>query len=193
MGIETVFIGATIGATVGGITSAISGGDFIKGALGGAFMGGIGGLIGGTLAPAVSAGETASVASGTAVNLFGREISKQLLYSGIAGAGMGYLKGRQIGAEAQAIRKVREQQAQLKHNEDILQKRMTEQRDAYDKQMRAMTDGSNKELSVYLKNRRNREDANVAFWKHIDEFDNANLSDVLGGYYGEKELEAITA
>lgn len=188
-----VILGIGAGALVGGITSAISGGDFLSGALGGAFMGGIGGLIGGSLAPAIAEGAKASVATGTAVKIFGTEVSKQLLYTGIAGAGMGYLKGKQIAEEAKAMRRVREQQEQLKHNEQVLRALAEQQRNEYDKQMRGMTEGSDKELSAYLQNRRSREDANVAFWRHVDDFDDRNLSDVLGGYYGQKELEAYPA
>jgi len=176
------------GGLIGGTVSAISGGDFLRGAFSGAMFGGIGGSLGGTLAPAVGAGEAASVASGTAVNIFGREVSKQLLYQVIGGMAGGYMAGMQVANNAKAERQLRMQREKVAADERAFRAEMEMRQREYEKALGEVSSSKEKTVMRQLEKARIREDANDAFMQYIDGGFDGNLADVIGGFYGEGRL-----
>lgn len=177
-----------LGGLIGGTVSAISGGDFLRGAFSGAMFGGIGGLVGGAFAPAVGASEVASVASGTAVNIFGREVSKQLLYQAIGGMAGGYMAGMQVANNAKAERQLRMQREKVAADERAFRAEMEMRQREYEKALGEVSSSKEKTVMRQLGKARIREDANDAFMQYIDGGFDRNLADIIGEFYGEGRL-----
>lgn len=177
-----------LGGLIGGTVSAISGGDFLRGAFSGLLFGGIGGLVGGALAPAVSAGQTASVASGTAVSIFGKEVSKQLLYQAVGGMAGGYMAGMQVANNAKAERQLRMQREKVAADERALRAEIEMRQREYEKALGDISSSKEKTVMRQLEKARIREDANDAFMQYIDGGFDGNLADIIGGFYGERGL-----
>lgn len=177
-----------LGGLIGGTVSAISGGDFLRGAFSGIMFGGIGGLVGGALAPAVGVGGTASVASGTAVNIFGQEVSKQVLYQAIGGMMGGYMGGMQVANNARAERQLRMQREKVAADERAFRAEMEMRQREYEKALGEISSSKEKTVMRQLEKARIREDANDAFMQYIDGGFDGNLADVVGEFYGEGRL-----
>lgn len=180
--------GLALGGLIGGTISAINGGDFLRGAFSGALFGGIGGLVGGAFAPAVGAGQAASVASGTAVNIFGREVSKQLLYQVVGGMAGGYMAGMQVANNAKAERQLRMQREKVAADERAFRAEMEMRQREYEKALGEISSSKEKTIMKQLEKARIREDANDAFMQYIDGGFDGNLADIIGGFYGEGGL-----
>lgn len=177
-----------LGGLIGGTVSAISGGDFLRGAFGGALFGGIGGLVGGALAPTVATGQTASVASGTAVNIFGKEVSKQVLYQAVGGMLGGYMGGMQVANNAKAERQLRMQREKLEAEGRAFGAEMEARQREYEKALGEISSSKEKTVMRQLEKSRIREDANDAFMQYVDGGFDGNLADIIGGFYGEGAL-----
>lgn len=178
-----------LGGLIGGTVSAINGGDFLRGAFGGALFGGIGGLVGGAFAPAVGAGQTASVATGTAVNIFGQEVSKQVLYQAVGGMLGGYMGGMQVANNAKAERQLRMQRDKLQAEGRAFRDEMETRQREYEKAIGEVASSKEKAVMRQLEKAHIREDANDAFMQYIDGGIDGNLADIIGGFYGERGLE----
>lgn len=174
-----------LGGLIGGTVSAINGGDFLRGAFSGALFGGIGGFVGGAFAPAVGTGQAASVASGTAVNIFGREVSKQLLYQTIGGMAGGYMGGVQVANNAKAERQLRMQREKIAADERAFRAELETRQREYEKALGEISSSKEKTIMKQLEKARIREDANDAFMQYIDGGFDGNLADIIGGFYGE--------
>jgi len=177
-----------LGGLIGGTVSAINGGDFLRGAFGGALFGGIGGLVGGAFAPAAGTGQAASVASGTAVNIFGREVSKQVLYQAIGGMMGGYMGGMQVANNAKAERQLRMQRDKLEADGRAFRAELETRQREYEKALGEISSSKEKTVMRQLEKARIREDANDAFMQYIDGGFDGNLADIIGGFYGEGGL-----
>lgn len=177
-----------LGGLIGGTISAINGGDFLRGAFSGVLFGGIGSLVGGALAPAAGAGGAASVASGTAVNIFGREVSKQLLYQAVGGMAGGYMAGMQVANNAKAERQLRMQRDKLAAEGRAFRDELEMRQREYENALGEISSSKEKTIMRQLEKARTREDANDAFMQYIDGGMDGNLADIIGEFYGEGRL-----
>lgn len=171
---------AAIGGLAGGTISALNGGDFLKGAFSGVLFGGAGGLLGGAIAGS---------ASGATATVLGKEISKNVLYQAIGGMAGGVMAGMQVANQTRAERQLMMQRERLAQNERLYRAEAEKQQREYEKVLNGLYTSKEKSLMKQLSQSRRREDANEAFMQYIDGGLDGNLSDVIGGFYGENELQ----
>lgn len=174
---------------VGGTVSAINGGDFLRGAFSGLLFGGAGGLMGASFAPAASG--AAGAASSTTVSIFGREVSKQFLYQAAGGALGGIMAGMQVANAEKVARQMKARRDALAQSEQAANRYAEDLEKKYARLVGSYTSGKDKEVKESLLSSRRREDANEAFFLSLDINEDVNLSDRIGGFYGEENLEGI--
>ena len=144
--------------------------------------------LGSAFAPAAGAGQAASVASGTAVNIFGHEVSKQVLYQAIGGMLGGYMGGMQVANNARAERQLRMQREKLEAEGRAFGAEMEARQREYEKALGEISSSKEKTVMRQLEKSRIREDANDAFMQYVDGGFDGNLADIIGGFYGEGAL-----